>query len=271
MPTSAGARPYGCPVPANRPAGPRRQRILITGASSGLGAQLARLWAADGRDLALCARRTAELEALCEEFRRDHPAGTFRHYQLDVTDADAVGRVLTQARDDLGGLDRVVAAAGLGLGAVVGTGHADANRAVLQTNVVGTFTTVEEATRIFWEQQSGHLVIIGSMAGIRGLGGRMAAYSTSKAALAALGEAMRSSLWHRPIVVSTIMPGNIDTAINAGNPDKRWSVDLQTGAAALLRVIEEERPKAYVPTRPWAFLAPIMRVAPLPLFRRIAG
>lgn len=256
---------------ADRSSAPRRQRILITGASSGLGAELARRWAADGRDLALCARRTAQLDALCTELRRKHPGQTFRSYQLDVTDADAVARVLPAARDDLGGLDRVVAGAGIGLGAVVGTGHAAVNRAVLQTNVIGTFNTVEEAVRIFWEQQAGHLVIISSMAGLRGLGGRMTAYSASKAALNALGEALRSSMWNRPITVSTMMPGYIDTAINADDPNKKWSVDLATGAAALYAAIEQERATAYVPTRPWALLAPIMRLAPLSVFRRISG
>jgi NAD(P)-dependent dehydrogenase (short-subunit alcohol dehydrogenase family) len=246
----------------------RRQRILITGASSGLGAQLARLWAADGRDLALCARRTAELDALCDEFRGRYPGQSFRSYRLDVTDADAVARVLPRAVDDLGGLDRVVAGAGIGSGAIIGSGHADANRAVLQTNVIGTFNTVEEAVRIFWEQQSGHLVIISSMAGLRGLGGPLAAYSASKAALNALGESVRSSLWNSPITVSTMMPGYIDTALNADDPNKVWSVDLETGALALWKAIEAEPAKAYLPRRPWAYLAPIMRVAPLSIFRK---
>ena len=229
------------------------------------------MWAADGRDLALCARRIDELNALREELQQDHPGQNFRSYQLDVTDAEAVERVLPAVRDDLGGLDRVVAGAGIGLGAVVGSGHADANRAVLQTNVIGTFNTVEAAVELFWEQQAGHLVIMASMAGLRGLGGRMAAYSASKSALITLGESVRSTLWNRPITVSTIMPGYIDTAINVDDPGKRWSVDLETGTASIYRAIEEERATAHAPTRPWAILAPIMKFAPMPLFHRLAG
>jgi len=211
------------------------------------------------------------LIALREELERDHPGQTFRSYQLDVTDAEAVERVLPAARDDLGGLDRVVAGAGIGLGAIVGSGHADANRAVLQTNVIGTFNTVETAVQMFWEQQAGHLVIMASMAGLRGLGGRMAAYSASKSALITLGESVRSTLWNRPITVSTIIPGYIDTAINVDDPGKRWSVDLETGTAAIYRVIEEERATAHVPTRPWAVLAPIMKFVPMSIFHRLAG
>ena len=211
------------------------------------------------------------MDALCDELRRDHPTQAFRSYRLNVTDADAVDRVLVAARDDLGGLDRVVAGAGIGLGAIIGSGHAEANRAVLQTNVIGTFNTVEAAVQLFWEQQAGHLVIMASMAGLRGLGGRMAAYSASKSALITLGESVRSTLWNRPISVSTIMPGYIDTAINVDDPGKRWSVDLETGTAAIWRVIEAERPSAHVPARPWAILAPIMKFAPMPIFHRLAG
>lgn len=137
--------------------------------------------------------------------------------------------------------------------------------------MIGTFNTVEAAVEHFWAAQAGHLVIISSMAALRGLGGMMAAYSTSKAAIATLGESVRSSLWNRPITVSTIFPGYIDTPINADDPNKKWSVDVRTGTAALYDAIESERPRAYVPTRPWAFLAPVMRFAPLPVFRRIAG
>lgn len=250
---------------------PRRQRILITGASSGLGAELARIWAADGRDLALCARRLPELQALCEELHRAHPGQRFFGYRLDVTDAAAVRTVFDRARDDLGGLDRVIANAGIGLGEHIGSGGADVNRAVLQTNVIGTMNTVEQAVYEFWQRQAGHVVIISSVAALRGLGGRRAAYSMSKAAVATLGESLRNSLWHRPIAVTTVFPGYIDTAINADDPHKLWSTDLQTGARELARAIDAEPAKAYVPKRPWSLLAPVIKVAPLRIMRRISG
>lgn len=188
-----------------------------------------------------------------------------------MNDAAATAEAIGRAVDDLGGLDRVVAGAGIGLGARVGSGHADLNRQTLTTNVIGTLNTVEPAIQHFWQQQSGHLVIISSMAALRGLGGPMAAYSSSKAAIATLGESLRSSLANRPITVSTMYPGYIDTALNLEDPNKKWSVPLEAGAAALAEAIEAEPAKAYVPRRPWAYLAPIMRVAPLPVFRRIAG
>lgn len=248
-----------------------RQRILITGASSGLGAELARNWAADGRDLALCARRLPELEKLRDELLAANPERTIGVYPLDVTDPAAVTKVFRSAEEDLGGLDRVVVNAGVGVGGPIGKGYADDNRRTLQTNVIGTFNCCEQAIETFRDAAAGHLVIISSMAALRGMRGAMAAYSTSKAAIGTLGEAIRSTVWNKPITVSTIYPGYIDTALSDGLPDKKWSTDLATGGRALLKAIEDEPAKAYVPTRPWALLAPLMRMAPLGVFRRMGG
>ena len=80
--------------------------------------------------------------------------------QLDVTDTDAVPVVFGKLRDELGGLDRVIVNAGLGKGAPLGTGKAQANIETLQTNLVGALVQIEAALEIFREQNSGHLVMI---------------------------------------------------------------------------------------------------------------
>lgn len=251
---------------------PFRRRILITGASSGLGAQLARIWAARGHDLVLCARRLPQLEKLRDELLTAHPQATVLTYELDVCDPEQAGHVFRAAGDRLGGLDRVVAGAGIGLGARIGDGDAEANRGVIETNVIGTLNTAEEAVGLFRDQtRGGHLVLISSVAGLRGMGGRMAAYSASKSAVATLAEAVRTTVWKLPVEVSAILPGYIDTALNADDPNKVWSVDLETGATALAAAIDAEPKKAYVPRRPWAYLAPIMRIAPPGLWRRMTG
>src|SRR6476661_1877714 len=97
-----------------------RQKILITGASSGLGAEMARQFAAKGRDLALCARRTDRLEALRDEITKIDPSVNVAINALDVNDNDAVFTVFNALRDQLGGLDRVIVNAGLGKGARLG-------------------------------------------------------------------------------------------------------------------------------------------------------
>jgi len=83
-----------------------RQKILITGASSGLGAGMARVFAAKGRDLALCARRTDRLDELRAELLERHPGITVAVAALDVTDHEQVPKVFAELSDELGGLDR---------------------------------------------------------------------------------------------------------------------------------------------------------------------
>ena len=95
---------------------------LITGASSGLGAEMARQFAALGHDLALTARRTDRLDELKAQILADHPGRRVETYALDVTDDDAVTAVFDQAKGDFGRLDRVIVNAGLGKGAPYGKG-----------------------------------------------------------------------------------------------------------------------------------------------------
>src|SRR5688572_28500785 len=95
---------------------------LITGASSGIGAELARQLADRGHDLALCARRTERLDELRSEILAAHPDRVVAVKALDVTDDDAVFRVFHEFDIELGGVDRVVVNARLGKGAPIGVG-----------------------------------------------------------------------------------------------------------------------------------------------------
>jgi NADP-dependent 3-hydroxy acid dehydrogenase YdfG len=138
--------------------------ILITGASSGLGEEMARQFAALGHDLALCARRTDRLDTLAAELTARHPGQRFRARALDVNDEAQVRTVFTGFAEDLGRLDRVIINAGLGKGAPLGTGRPDANRETAMTNFVGALTQAEAAMQVFRAQGAGHLVMISSMA-----------------------------------------------------------------------------------------------------------
>src|SRR4051794_35830365 len=120
-----------------------RQRTLITGASSGLGAEMARQFAARGVDLGLCARRVERLEELRAEILAAHPERTVVIRALDVDDHDAVFRVIREIADELGGLDRVIVNAGVGKGAPIGTGRFDANKATMTTNLVSALAQCE--------------------------------------------------------------------------------------------------------------------------------
>ena len=156
--------------------------ILITGASSGLGAEMARQFAALGHDLALCARRTDRLETLKAEIAAAHPDVRVAVKALDVNDHDAVFRVFEEFRDEFGGLDRVIVNAGLGKGQPLGTGRFDANRETAETNFIGALAQTEAAAQIFRAQNAGHLVMVSSFSALRGMPKNITTYAATKAA-----------------------------------------------------------------------------------------
>jgi NADP-dependent 3-hydroxy acid dehydrogenase YdfG len=246
---------------------PVRQRILITGASSGLGEGMARRFAAMGRDLALAARRIDRLEALRKELLAAHPEIRVEVAPMDVDDPESVATVVPELSGRLGGLDRFVVNAGIGQGDSVGTGGARANRAVLHTNVLGAHAQCEAAMELFRAQGAGHLVLISSVAAVRGMRRTRTAYGASKAAVNALAEGIRSDVWGTGIAVSTILPGYIATDdVGRRGP---FTVDLDTGVDALTAAIEREPVRAYVPPWPWRPIAGLLRVLPLSVVRRL--
>jgi short-subunit dehydrogenase len=244
-----------------------RQRILITGASAGLGEGMARRFAGLGRDLALVARRTDRLEALRTELLAAHPGIRIEIAALDVDDPEAVARVIPELADKLGGLDRAVVNAGIGKGGSVGTGRAAANRATLMTNVLGAHATCEAAMEIFRRQGAGHLVLISSVASLRGMRGSRNVYGASKAAVNALAEGIRSDVWGSDIRVSSILPGYIETDLNVGRRGL-FTVSYDKGVDALVAVVEREPTRGYVPEWPWRAIAVLIRVLPLGVVRR---
>jgi short-subunit dehydrogenase len=246
------------------------KRILITGASSGLGAEMARQYAAAGADLGLCARRLERLEALREEIRAAHPERTVVVRALDVDDHDAVFRVFSEIADELGGLDRAIVNAGLGKGAPVGTGRFDVNKQTITTNLVSALAQCEAAMQIFRAAGAGHLVVVSSMSAHRGMPKTMTAYAASKAGLANLAEGIRAEMLGRPIKVTTLFPGYIASEMNERVAQRTpLMADTTAGVRAMVRAIDREVATAAVPTWPWRPLSVVIRHAPLRLLRRL--
>jgi short-subunit dehydrogenase len=238
--------------------------VLITGASAGLGSEMARQFAALGYDLALCARRIDRLEAL-----RDELPTKVAVKQLDVTDDDAVFTVFREFAAEFGRIDRVIVNAGLGKGAPLGTGRPDANRATARVNFLGALTQSEAACEIFRAQKRGHLVIISSMSALRGMRKSMTTYAATKAGVAALAEGLRSE--RIPGVdVSVIYPGYIRSEMNEHVTQKTpFMVDTTTGVRAMVAAIEKRKTKAYVPAWPWVPVGAAMRLLPLSVVRKM--
>lgn len=249
---------------------PQRQTILITGASSGLGAGMAREFAARGRDLALAARRAESLDALRAELVAQNPGIRVTARELDVTDPDAVFRVFRECDEELGGIDRVIANAGLGKGQPLGTGYHYANAQTMRTNVLGTLAQAEAAIELFRARGAGHLVLISSISAVRGMPRNLTAYAASKAAVATLGEGVRADLLGTEIAVSTILPGFIRSEINETVAKVPFIVSTDKGCRALVTAIEREPHTAAVPAWPWALLGPAMRYLPLPVVAKMS-
>ena len=246
-----------------------RQRILITGASSGLGRQLARRFAEQGRDLALCARRLDRLEELRDELLAISPNSNIVLRQLDVTDFDDVLAAIPECAEQLGGLDRMIVNAGMMAGGRLGTGKFHDNALTLQTNVVGALAQVEAALQIFRKQGHGHLVMVSSMSAFRGLGKYLTTYAASKRAVAHLMEGVRVDLVGTKIKTTTLYPGFIRTELNENAGKMLFEVNEETGAKALHRAIEQEKAQACVPWWPWALMSLALRLAPDSMVRKM--
>jgi short-subunit dehydrogenase len=246
-----------------------RKRVLITGASSGLGAEMARQFAAKGHDLALCARRLERLEELRADILAKHPERTVLVRQLDVDDHDAVFAVFDDLSTELDGIDRIIVNAGIGKGAQIGTGRFDANRQTAMTNFVSALAQCEAGMQIFRKAGAGHLVVISSMGALRGLPRALTTYAASKAGLAALAEGIRADVLGSPIAVSTIYPGYIASEMNDHVAQKApMMADTSSGVRAIVRAIEREPARAMVPTWPWVPLSFVLRHAPLRVIRK---
>jgi short-subunit dehydrogenase len=246
-----------------------RKRILITGASSGLGAEMARQFAAKGHDLALCARRLERLEDLRADILAEHPERTVLVRQLDVDDHDAVFAVFDDLSTALEGIDRIIVNAGIGKGAQIGTGRFDANRQTAMTNFVSALAQCEAGMQIFRKADAGHLVVIASMGALRGLPRALTTYAASKAGVAALAEGLRADVLGSPIAVSTIYPGYIASEMNDHVAQQApMMADTASGVRAIVRAIEREPGRAMVPPWPWVPLSFVLRHAPLRVIRK---
>ncbi len=250
-----------------------RTNVLITGASSGLGAEMARQLAAQGHSLALTARRVDRLEALAAEITAAHPDVQVVVHALDVNDHEQVFDVVGRAVQDLGGLDRVIVNAGLGKGGRIGTGAFAANRETVETNVVAAMAQCEAAMAHFYERKAGHLVVISSMSAMRGMPGSMTAYAATKAAVAHLAEGIRMDLVGRrglDIAVTTLFPGYIASEMNEQvEQEQRLMVDTPTGVRSMVKAIQKEVDTAATPGWPWGPLGQVLRYAPRGVVRKL--
>lgn len=241
--------------------------IFITGASSGLGWQMAIEFARRGHKLALTARREDSLTALKQTLETEYQAQVWIR-ALDVTQFDAIAPALDAAREYFGRLDKVIANSGIGYSEYIGRLSWDRVKATIDTNVLGLMATVDASVQLFKQQGHGHIVAISSVAGFRGLpaGG---AYGASKAAVTSYMESLRAEVYGRGIDVTLLWPGYIDTPINQAARARPFCISLEQGGRLLADLIERRVSRATVPRWPWAIIARLLRWIPVALLARL--
>ncbi|MGC4088750.1 MAG: SDR family NAD(P)-dependent oxidoreductase [Polyangiaceae bacterium] len=242
-------------------------RVFITGASSGIGEALARSYGEAGAQLGLLARRGDLLERLATELRQ-RGAEAFV-YSADVTHTGAVRAAVDDFAAKAGGIDRVIANAGIGIRDSLSEGDAEPVAELININVVGVTNTIVPCLPIMLKQGQGTLVAVSSVAGHRALPGR-AAYSASKAAVITFMDAVRMQLVGTGVHAMTLCPGFVRTPLTASLSHKLPFVLDVDDAARLMFDAIEARKKTY--TLPWQMnlLRHVMVNAPEWLIRRLA-
>jgi short-subunit dehydrogenase len=186
------------------------QRILITGASSGLGAALARQLSARGAVVGLIARRPDRLREVLADCRRTSPASAM--WVADLGDTDTVGELAGQAWDELGGIDVLVNNAAVPKRRVVTALQPDEVEAVMRVNFFAPMRLTLALLPRMLDRGSGMIVNVSSVGGRLGII-HETAYCASKFALCGWSEAMAVDLHGTGVAVKLIEPGPVDTEI----------------------------------------------------------
>ncbi|KIL97274.1 Oxidoreductase short-chain dehydrogenase/reductase family [Paramagnetospirillum magnetotacticum MS-1] len=226
-------------------------RTWITGAGSGIGAALARRLATDGHMVFASGRRLAPLAELARAQAGIMPLA------VDVTDRAAIARAVS----GLGVIDTAILCAGIHTPTPARSFDAGVVRDLMETNLMGAVHCVEALLPAMIARGSGHLVLVASVAGYRGLptaGG----YSASKAGLIALAESLKLDLDGSGVRVSLINPGFVDTPLTRQNPFPMPDlITAEQAAEAILRAMKTGRFETAFPFR-FALVMKLLRLLP---------
>lgn len=252
--------------PAARPVPGRFERAIVVGASSGIGAAIARRLAARGTHVALVGRREAELEKVAAGLRA--AGGRAIVAAHDVTAYDTVPATFERLVAELGGLDLVVYAAGTMHVPEEGEYDFAKDRAMLEVNLLGAVAWTNLAAARFEAQRGGTIVGLSSIAGERGRR-TMPGYTTSKAGLTAWLEALRNRVSRHGVNVVTVKPGFVDTVMTQHLARKPMVISAERAAELILATAARGgSPSAFIPSR-WGLVAFIVRNLPSFLFRKL--
>lgn len=212
-------------------------RVLITGASSGIGRAAARLFVERGADVIAVARNAERLDSLASEL-----GGPPRLAPVvaDVTDAEAMDAMARRVLDDGGAPDVIVANAGIGMDALFVETDDNAYRRVLEVNVLGLVRSIRPFVASMVDRGSGRILVISSIVGKRGIP-HYSAYSASKFAVHGLAEALRVELAGSGVTVGIVCPASTETEFHdrklRSGPSQKGSRVAKHSAESVARAI----------------------------------
>ncbi len=235
------------------------QVAVITGASSGIGWELAKILAGQGCAVGLVARRQERLEALAGEIRA--AGGKAAVCAADVTDRARTVAAIHAVRDQLGPIDLLVANSGVGLPTKIEPLNMDEVDNMIKVNFLGVVYAIEAVLPDMLQRGKGHLAAVSSLASYKGLPGE-SGYCASKAAVNFYLEGLRIQLRPRGIAVTLICPGFVDTPMTQGNTFPM--PQLMSANKAALKIVNALAKKKKVFNFPWSttLLMKLTRWAP---------
>ena len=240
-------------------------KILITGASSGIGAALARYYNKPENHLILLARDKTRLEQLQKSLTpKGHSACKADIIDIDITDF----KLLQEKIASIGSVDMVILNAGISIGHSLEVTPFDDFKKLYDTNLLSSHAILEPLLPKFKEQKSGTIVFISSLASIISMPSSVA-YSSSKRALNAYAEGMRYKYKPHGIDVINILPGFIDTPLTQKNSfSMPFLMSLEEGTRRIVKAIEKKKAVYAFPLR-FYFLIKLLLLLPQSLRERI--
>jgi short-subunit dehydrogenase len=239
------------------------KKIIIVGASSGIGAEIARLHLKQGAMITMIARREVELKKIAAEFPDAKPF-LINH---DVKETSNVFKLFDQIIKNMGGLDEIYYCSGIINPVKMDEFSTEKDLETIQVNLNGAIAWLNEAARFFQNQKSGKIIGISSIAGDRGRVGSPV-YNTSKAALNTYLEALRNRLSRKGILVLTAKPGFIDTKMTKGMKGLFWLISPEKAAEIIVKAANNNKENIYVPAR-WWLVGTIIKSIPSFIFKKL--
>jgi len=237
------------------------KKVIIIGATSGIGRELAKLYSLNDYEIGIVARRTELLTTLSSELKTKTYAQT-----MDISDTKTAISSLNDLIRQMQQVDLIIISSG--------TGHLNDSldwkkeKETINTNVLGFAAMANAAMQYFIQNNSGHLVGISSIAGIRG--SHIApSYNASKAFVSNYLEGLRIKALKKnmPIIVTDIQPGLVDTAMAKGD-GLFWVAPPKKAAKEIYKAIRNKKKKVYI-TKRWAIIALLLKIMPEFIYKKL--